>query len=128
MKVSEQKEVEKLVTEFFNEYAEWYKFAYDYSVKYPDNDSPLEERYDALIERYCVPGKKRQGTAYGNGCPKQKTTKFEATPAGAIVHALQSEFDDDYWSKHEYHLTKISGKWYINEMYYIGGNKKYPSL
>lgn len=130
--MAEQNEVQKLVIDFFDEYIDWYKFAYDYSVKHPDrqnnNDTTLERRYDALIKKYCVPGKKRQGLAFGSAWPKQKIAKFETTPTGAIVHTLQSDFDDDYWTKHEYHLIEISEKWYIDEIYYIDGNKKYPSL
>ena len=130
----EQQEVEKLVTGFFNAYMAWNKFAYDYSVSHPNtwqnNSSPPQMQYDVVIAKYCIPGKKHQGIAFGSDTHKEKLSEVKVAGANAIVHTLQTYFDDEYSQKHEYHLTKIAGEWKIDEIYYIDeyGGEKLPTL
>jgi hypothetical protein len=105
---------------FMRDYREWNTFAVA-SLGDDMNFDPAEDAYDALIAKYCRPGKQRQNLAIGDDSHsperseiidvkgkgnRRKVTVRETEPSG-----FQPTYIFDFICE--------GGRWYLDELYFV---------
>jgi len=59
-------QLKEIVESFINDYDDWNTFAFENMESEDDTlEDPTYLKYKELIDKYCEPGKKFQGLAYG---------------------------------------------------------------
>lgn len=90
--------------------------------------------YDRLLRVYCRPGFRGEPLAFGsrsNHSPAdERILSTEIDGAHALVRTRDTHtiagtvLDADY----EYQLIRADGRWYLEQVYYVDDEGKYPSL
>ena len=125
-------EPEEITFAFMVDYNEWNDFAVA-SLGDDMNFDPAENAYDALIAKYCRPGKQRQNLAVGGDShspeaseivdvkgkgDRRKVTVRETKPFG--VH-----------STYVFDFIREKGRWILEELYFVDegvGNRRVKCL
>jgi hypothetical protein len=93
--------------------------------------SEAEKAYQALLQRYCLPGFRGEPISFGSESShvpgSEKVLSVHTAGAEAVVKT-QMKDKHDFVADYEYHLVFLNGKWYLKNVYYVDGNEKYPSL
>ena len=125
---------EEITKNFIKEYKVWN----DKAFQLHDSKNPLaaniaEKEYKALIEKYCVPNKVYQYLAFGDPSshsPEEETiTKSKIKQNKSVVNTTFKDKNFDYLvNYYEYHFILIEGKWFLEEVYLVDEEGKYPGL
>jgi hypothetical protein len=126
-------EPEAITAAFIADYKEWNDFAFAASGEGEDFDA-AEDSYDALIAKYCRPGKRRQGIAFGGDSAHSPETskiigvngkgdrrKVMVREAGA--HGYEPTYVFDFVREEE--------RWFLDELYFVddgAGNRRVKCL
>ena len=124
-----------IVRSFIEDYYTWNNEAMKHSERERDDSGKAmktaQERYQKLIEKYCLPGFKGQPISFGSESShepiKEVIASEEITGNKAIVktkHTKSRNFVSDY----EYRFVKIKHRWYLEAVDYVDRDGKYPSL
>jgi hypothetical protein len=101
---------------------------------YREVTSRAKDAYGTLSLKFCRPGHRHQGLAYGNH-PKHDPARERIVERqcadDACVFSTRREKDlagiamvDDY----EYHLRKDGGRWFVTSVLYVCDDGKYEDL
>ena len=113
-------EPEEITFAFMADYKEWNEFAV---ARMGDgtNFDPAEDAYDALIAKFCRPGKQRQNLAIGGDLHspersevidvKGKGDRRKVTVREMMPFGVQSTYIFDFIRQDE--------RWYLNELYFV---------
>jgi hypothetical protein len=119
-------EPEAITVAFIADYKVWNDFAFA-SHQATGDFEPAERSYDALIAKYCRPGKQRLALGFGSDSSpspegseiigvkgkgdRKKVTVRETTPSG-------------YQPTYEFDFMREDGRWFLDELYFIDdGNR-----
>lgn len=125
---------QEITKNFIKEYKAWNDKAYQlHDSKDPSAENTAEKEYKTLIEKYCGPNKTYQYLAFGNPSshsPEEETiTKSKIKQNKAIVKTKYKDKNFDYLiNYYEYHFVLINGNWFLEEVYLIDDEGKYPGL
>lgn len=126
-------EPEEITAAFIADYKEWNDFAFAVAGDGIDFDA-AEEAYDALIAKYCRPGKQRQGLAFGGDSAHSPET---SRIIGVTGRSDRSKVTVRETGAHGYDPTYVfdfireEGRWYLDELYFLddgAGNRRMKCL
>ena len=126
-------EPEDITTAFIADYREWNDFAFAVSGDGLDFD-PAEDSYDALIAKYCRPGKQRQGLAFGGDSAHSPEAsrivevKGKGDRRSVIVREAGAH---GYEPTYVFDFIRDEGRWFLEELYFVdeaAGNRRVKCL
>lgn len=127
---------EGLVRAFLADYQAWNDRAVRASETLGDERGmdAAQADYDRLLARYARPGFRGEPIAFGSDASHSPTAErvlsVDVQGAGAVVRTRHSRrianvlLEDDY----EYELKRERGRWYLEQVYYVDAEGRYPGL
>jgi hypothetical protein len=125
---------EAVVRAFMADYLAWNDRAHREAERAPEDQDMdrAEAEYDALLRRYCRPGFTGQLIAFGSESahdPAKEAIVSAATRGDtSVVRTRQAREPGGFASEFEYHLLFQDGRWYLEQVYYVGDDGKHPTL
>jgi hypothetical protein len=106
---------------FIRDFHIWNDFACAHYLANGIHDS-AEAAYDALISKFCSPGKSRQNLAFGSHSRHQETQEsvFKERVSGETTIILTRHVNEwGFETFNEYHYRVEDGSWMLDEIYYL---------
>lgn len=125
-------EPEEITFAFMVDYQEWNGFAAEAYARTGDFDA-AEDAYDALIAKYCRPGKQRQNLAIGGDSHSPEASEIiDVEGRGDRRKVTVRETKPfDYHPTYIFDFIRESGRWYLDELYFVdeeAGNRRVKCL
>ena len=127
---------ESLVKEFICDYLAWNNRAHALTEgdSSESADDLIESGWRQLIQKFCLPNFKGQPIAYGSESShapeREKIISIDTKDDAAIIRTRvkASDPNSDFCADYEYDLIQASGRWYLEQVYYVDDEGRYPGL
>lgn len=124
-----------LVRAFMADYLAWNDRAFgdDENGFSVESMERADADYRTLLERYCRPGFRGEPISYGSHSahdPAREVIVSVDTHGDTAVVTTRhtATHPSTFISDHEYRLAREGGRWYLEEIFYVDGEERYPSL